>query len=615
MSDLIIPNVPTNPTLQTNLSAFFKRFPWERSRLESLLSQPVENRQAVTIEPPASPSNLRIVILAGIGSPSFLASFFNNLDVQKNMYLTFIVENNLDFLRYLFQYCDITQIINHHRTEWVLMQNEEQIKRTLFLKLKVEEVSSMMYNVYVLETPVPQSDEITQFYRNLQHIYNETTFHVMHNYGRINDSLDGIRATLLNKDVILNQPGIEELKDQYKGMSALIVGAGPSLDKYLETIKKFNDKFIIICADAALKPLIRAGIRVDYCTSIERLNDYQKPFFEGMDKLKTELVAFPVLHPDQFPLYPGPIRLAYRNYSYFAYFQKSWPRGIIRCGGSTSHLALRLAAWLGCTKVYMVGLDSCYEERDGLYRSHCSNTGHKDWGDFVTLDTFKEKKRHLPPIEGVSNSGKSVMTNLTYYQWAKEYAQELVELTGKVSLFNCSADGLVFEGLPYRDLTEVGTALDPVILNRDMKSEIKNYRTFSHKELVENLNKWVEICSDLIKEAEELSKLSQIPLDRFDAFIYVFNYKICIDALFVAFVVQCCAKEFFTIENKWWALDMEPTTNLKEKISVTKEKVELFKDVLGQILAIFKESNNGQEKQVYQSTDFELFKEQSGDKQ
>lgn len=595
MSNLILPPNHSNPVLKANLQAFFQRYPYERSRLEPLLSKPIENGPVVVIDLPACPSKppLRVALVAGIGSPQFLVDLLNDPVFQADNFQTFVIENNLDSLRQFFQYFDLTQLINAPKVEWMLLHNKESIKPALFRVLKREHVASLMRNVHIIETHVPQPTEVSSFYQELGEIYDETMHHVLHNFGRINDSLDGVRATLLNKDSILNKPGILDIKGAFKQTPALIVGAGPSLDSHLEEIKKNNNKFVVICADAALKPLLKAGVRVDYVTSIERLNDYQKPFFEELLPLETELVAFPVIQPELFNVFPGKARVCYRNYSYFAYFEKSWPKGIIKCGGSTSHLAIRLASWLGCNKIFLLGIDSCYEEKDGKFRSHCSNTGYEEWGQFTEIEEFAKTRRHLPPIKVINTQGDEVTTNITYYQWIKEYAEELAEIGQTSTIINCTPKGLPIEGIAFKPLSEAVANLDDLTIVKPEQGRPAMNRAFDHKDAVSNLDSWLKIANEAEVECDEILKApEEIDQERFEALLYIYNFKVCVDPLFVAFVIQNCAKEFFEFENEWWALSRDWTMDRKEKVIITKNRFNLFKQVLEQTLAIFKESKD-----------------------
>lgn len=588
-SNLILPSAYTNPLLENNLNALFRRYPHERARLESILRKPAPSQALPTIELPAAPSNppIRILLLRGIGNPLFLAQLLNDSLIQKECYKLFIFEQNPEFLAFSFQNADLTQIINYDRTEWFLLQTKESLKPALFRALKPESVTSMMLNVQLLDV-VPASDQsIIDFYESLGSLYDETARHILHNHGNLEDSLLGIDVTVENKDYLLNNPGIDDLKSAYKGASALIVGAGPSLDQNLDTIKKYNDRFVIIAADAALKPLLNHGIRVDYCTSIERLNAYQVPFFTDLNDVTTDLVAFPVVHPDVLALYPGTVRMCYRNYSFYAYFEKAYPKGIIRCGGSTSHLAMRLADWMGCKRAFMIGLDSCYEEKDGLFRSHCSGTGHPDWGAFVELSEFNKTRRHPAPMKAINNLGEETTTNMTYYQWVKEYAEELSSLGQRMQILNCSATGLAIDGIPFISLEEASKDLDVNYIEKPIAPKASYTRSWDNSELLKNFQSWLQASKDGIKEADELLAMEAIDYERYQVIHYLFNFRMCIDDLFVAFVIQCAALRFFELENIWWSLSLDPNKDLKEKVSVLRGRFSLFVEALESLIKIF----------------------------
>lgn len=587
----------TNEILERNLQAFFARYPHERARLEPVLRAPSVRRDLPDIEPPSPPQGMkppmRLMLMLGIVNPMLFVKLFNNPVIQREMIATFIFENDPEFLAFIFQAFDLTQIINYGKTHWFLCHDVASLKPALFQVMKMEHIASIMFNVQSFRAEAETKPECERFYGYIENIYNETSFHVLHNYGNIDDSLLGVEVTLRNKKFVLDSPGIKDLEDRFKGQTALLCGAGPSLDENLDKIKKHNDKFVVIAADAALKPLIAKGIRVDYVTSVERLNAYQKPFFENCPETGAELVAYPVVHPEVLEMFPGQVRIVYRNYSFYAYFEKAWPKGILRSGGSTSHLGLRLADYMGCTKLLMIGLDSCYLEKDGLYRSHCIGTGHPDWGHYLPIEEFAKKYRHAPPLKAINNLGEESMTNMTYYQWSKEYSEELALLGHRISFINCAAKGLRVSGVPYQDLDEVAATL-PVMNTAKPKGDKAVFnRSWDHKELRRNLEKWAELCQDAIKESDELLSQEQMDLDRFQALFYVYQFRLMIDDMFVSFVVQCCAKEFFQLDNEWWSFELSLDSELPEKVGVLKKKFILFKSLLDRLAKMFEEGKDG----------------------
>lgn len=54
-----------------------------------------------------------------------------------------------------------------------------------------------------------------------------------------------------------------------RAVRALVCGAGPSLDEVLPGIAAARDRFQLVCADAALRPLLSAGIRPDFAVTVD----------------------------------------------------------------------------------------------------------------------------------------------------------------------------------------------------------------------------------------------------------------------------------------------------------------------------------------------------------
>lgn len=81
-----------------------------------------------------------------------------------------------------------------------------------------------------------------------------------------------ILAIFANFPYTMEETPLQELRDIYKGETALIVSAGPTLDSNIEIIKKNRDKFIIFCVGTAYKSLEKHGIVPDFLNVIENLD-------------------------------------------------------------------------------------------------------------------------------------------------------------------------------------------------------------------------------------------------------------------------------------------------------------------------------------------------------
>jgi hypothetical protein len=447
----------------------------------------------------------RLLVIMGIGSIHFLDKLVKNKAVQDDVRRIIIVENDPAVITHLINDPQFTNFLIHPMFRFIFGVDADNFKTCLFSILKQPDYSKLMrvVQIFVNDSLPP---EMVKVYDQCKSTYDEVIFHVFHNYGRIDDSLEGVRSTLANRPYIEDCPGIEDLKDKYKGIPAAIIAAGPSLDYAIESgkLKELHKKCVFIAADAAVKPLLKAGIEPEYTTSIERGNIYQIPFWKDLPPINTELVFFPVLHPDVLKLYPGPKRVVYRNYSYYAYFQNSWPKGLIGCGGSTTHLAFKLAFYMGCSDVILIGKDNAYEKReDGLYRSHCNNLGHEEWAGYHSIEYFNREKNHAPAYEVKAFDGTNVMTNVTYHQWAKEMAEMTVglELSGKIYATNPKA--VAIPGVDLESLETIVSSLEEVKKPEVIRPRPYYHRSWDHKHLLKSVKGWLRFAKAMHEKIKE----------------------------------------------------------------------------------------------------------------
>jgi len=94
------------------------------------------------------------------------------------------------------------------------------------------------------------------------------------------------RVWLRNFTVNLNKlKKIRLLSSLYgsAGGTAVITGAGPSLDRTLPEIKNRRKSVFLIATDASVKPLIREGIKPDLIVTMDP-QAYVQYHFEGLDR-------------------------------------------------------------------------------------------------------------------------------------------------------------------------------------------------------------------------------------------------------------------------------------------------------------------------------------------
>ena len=96
------------------------------------------------------------------------------------------------------------------------------------------------------------------------------------------------------------------LFDKFKGIPAIVVAAGPSLDKNIDLLKKIKGRFPIIAVDTALRHMIANGIKPDIVCAADSSYENSLDFVGVEDETEVILAAELMTHPDIFKVFKGP---------------------------------------------------------------------------------------------------------------------------------------------------------------------------------------------------------------------------------------------------------------------------------------------------------------------
>ena len=99
---------------------------------------------------------------------------------------------------------------------------------------------------------------------------------------------------LYNIPNLINETPLIKVKDVCKGKTAVIVSAGPTLDRDIEILKKYRDKFVLFTVGTALKTLTEHNIKPDFVCVIESFNS--SPQLEGVDLSDVYFITEPYSH-------------------------------------------------------------------------------------------------------------------------------------------------------------------------------------------------------------------------------------------------------------------------------------------------------------------------------
>ncbi|MCS7233174.1 MAG: DUF115 domain-containing protein [Synergistetes bacterium] len=171
------------------------------------------------------------------------------------------------------------------------------------------------------------------------------------------------KNTLLNLKYLLLSSPVKNLFRAFSGKPAVIVCAGPSLDKNIDYLKEVRDKALLIAVDTALRPLIVRNIRPHIVVA----GDPQEANFDHFRIIDPEetknifLVADLRVSSLIFDFWKGGIFICD-----FGSEIMRWIKGLLgevgrlTVWGSVSTVAISLAYEFGCDPLILIGQDLAY---------------------------------------------------------------------------------------------------------------------------------------------------------------------------------------------------------------------------------------------------------------
>jgi hypothetical protein len=236
------------------------------------------------------------------------------------------------------------------------------------------------------------ADSIERFGANFTTVIRSVRTNIVTTLVQVDTTL---KNCLTNLEWYFRCPGIADLKDAAKGKPAVIVAAGPSLERNIRELMRpgLRDRCVIIAVQTVLRQLLSMGVRPHFVTALDYA-EISRRFYEGLthtDVEGVELVVESKANPAIFEAYPGVIRMPEEHLLDQALGSElARPMGTIPPGATVAHMAYYLARHLGCDPVILAGQDLGFT--DGQYYA-AGAAIHRVWaselGEFRTLEMME----------------------------------------------------------------------------------------------------------------------------------------------------------------------------------------------------------------------------------
>lgn len=283
-----------------------------------------------------------------------------------------------------------------------------------------------------------------------------------------------------------------------KKIPAIIVAAGPSLNKNVHELKRAKGKALILVVDAALRAVINAGVKPDLGMTIDaRVPDR---FFEGVD-----ISEFPFIFEniskeklvnehtgkhfyDEFPC---------ELFRQAAMKERGYQLDVIESGGSISTSAYSLVKALGFKKIVFIGQDLAFT--GGLTYNTALSEGK-------AKDRKYQESRTLVEVRGYD--GTVLKTDYQMDMYRRWIENEILKLPPDIEVIDATEGGAIIEGAKIQTLKEViDSCTEEVDFEKLLREVPLEFSDEERKHIIQRIKrepKRLEKIKEYIKEAAEV---------------------------------------------------------------------------------------------------------------
>lgn len=276
---------------------------------------------------------------------------------------------------------------------------------------------------------------------------------------------------LHNAPEVMQSAGVTRLENLFAGRPAILVAAGPSLEKNVHLLKDLDGRAVIIAVDTTLRLLLPLGITPDIVTTI----DFNPINFQKFNNVPIPPDISLVYHPggyyESIQAFGGP-RFTSQVQNRFPAWMMQYvgDKGALPSGTTVAHMSFHLARHMGCNPIVMIGQDLAFPQN----KVHAGDLSlwHLNSQDMDTIeDIFGEQvgsmtsfKHAIYHFEKMFIATAATVIDATE-GGAKKHGAQVMRLEDVIEEY-CQASCLDVKGM----LREASTLVEPVRLDEFMRA-------------------------------------------------------------------------------------------------------------------------------------------------
>ena len=354
--------IPTEVPVLKQENGFYNLF-YRNSYLHNVQNPLVESQEIFNMAE-NSPVAIHLVYGLGLGYLFQVAS----LNSQGTVIL---YEPDLNILKIAFSLVDFSNDILKKNV--FVTDNFEQVCEYIYTHSSTKNTPLLLSTVAYRELNKSNFDDMVKELQQTVGMYGLDLKYTKQKFYSLTLSL------IKNIPSLINEIPFDTLKNRCLGKTAVVVSAGPTLDREIPIIKKYRNKFILFVVGTAAKTIFAHGIKPDFISIIESYDSSKQ--LAGLDLKDVNFITEPTAHNN---LRKFEFKKVFSHVAANLPVNEFWSeianvaRDEYWSKGTVSYTALNCARILGCSKIILVGQDLAYIEgqcysKDSAYKDlECS---------------------------------------------------------------------------------------------------------------------------------------------------------------------------------------------------------------------------------------------------
>lgn len=247
---------------------------------------------------------------------------------------------------------------------------------------------------------------------------------------------------LKNLNSMAGSPVIKDYFHQFSGVPAIIVSAGPSLEKNIHLLNAVKEKAVIICAGTSIRAMLHHGVRPHFLVGFDG-GQVNRLVYNDLDLHDINLVYSSRFFHEIVTNYNGPKILMKNDVETFPdllALTQGMEIGTVRSGFSVAHTCLDLAAKLGCNPIVLIGQDLAYTDNKHYAEGQVASFQNLVDNQLVIRKDFE---------------GRDIVTSKKFESFKFVFERIIAELDPGIRVINATEGGLPITGAPNRKLDQV----------------------------------------------------------------------------------------------------------------------------------------------------------------